>query len=438
LTASAVTAVSAEEVAALLGGGDVRDLARMLGGASRETWSFSYDGRPLVLRRDPPGSPRSGGLPREAALMTAARAAGLPVPEIVAAAADCLVMTRVYGETLARRILRDESYSAARAALTSQCAKTLALLHIGVTPDVAPDLPGETDPVQTLRDALDRIGRPRPALELGLRRLESTRPPARAAVVVHGDFRLGNLVVDPGGLVGVLDWELAHLGDPVEDLGWLCVRSWRFGGPQPVAGVGSREELLSSYEAAGGGRVSLDELAWWELHGTIRWAVICAEQAAAHLSGATRSIELAAIGRRTAEVELDVLELLGPELVAKTIGSQVGAERPTAAGPGGDRPSAAELIEAVDEWVGALDLEGHQAFEARVARGVLRLVGRELELGPGVADAHARRLAELGVADDAMLARQIRAGREGADVVAALVATAVDKVRVADPRQLAR
>ena len=194
--------------------------------------------------------------------------------------------------------------------MTEQCAQALARLHTRVSPGDVPGLPVEGDPLETLRLTLDELGEPHPALELGLLRLGRNRPPAAARTLVHGDFRLGNLMVDANGLVGVLDWELAHVGDPAEDLGWLCVPSWRFGGPHPVAGVGTREELLSAYTAAGGPDVDLETLRWWEACGTLRWGVICVRQAAAHLTGAVRSIELAAIGRRTCEFELDLLELI--------------------------------------------------------------------------------------------------------------------------------
>jgi aminoglycoside phosphotransferase (APT) family kinase protein len=429
--------LSPADVAALLGGGDVRDLARMLGGASRETWSFTYDGRELVLRRDPPGSPRAGGLAREAALINEARAAGVPVPEIIEAAPGHVVMTRLHGETLARRILRDDDYAAARAVLVRQCATALARLHTRVPVEATHGLPRDPDPVASLRNMLDDNGDPYPAFELALARLDRTRPPQRDECVVHGDFRLGNLMVGASGLAGVLDWELAHAGNPVEDLGWLCVRSWRFGGSGPVAGVGTRDELLTAYAEAGGSAPSLDELAWWELYGTVRWGIICRQQAALHLTRAVRSIELAAIGRRTAEVELDALELLAPDVVARTLAQPDSPEPVTTSGLT-DRPTATELIEAVAEWIGGLALDGRQAFEAKVAGRILATLQREFTLGPALAAAHERRLAGLGAADDASLAAQIRHGRDGTDLVEALVTAAIDKLRVADPRQLKR
>jgi aminoglycoside phosphotransferase (APT) family kinase protein len=425
---------------ASLGGllrGEVTGLARMLGGASRETWSFDLDGVPLVLRRDPPGAPRGGAMTREGALLRAAAAAGVPVPNVVAASDDpeplgspYLVMSRLDGETIARRILRDEQYAAARERLTAQLAEAAALLHRGLDVRAVAGLPEDADPLGALRDVLDRFGEPHPALELGFLRLAASRPVPAGSTVVHGDFRLGNVMVDRDGLVGVLDWELAHVGDPAEDLGWLCVRSWRFGSALPVAGVGTRDALLSSYAAAGGFPVDAEMLGWWEAFGTLRWAVICVQQAATHLSGAVRSVELAAIGRRVCEVELDLLDLLvdpgeirpDPQAAPET-------------GPH-DRPTAGELVEAVGEWIGGLQLAGRDAFLARVATRALDVVGRELELGPALAAVHRERLAALGVGSDAELAARIRAGDDRPEVARAVREAVVDKLRVADPRQL--
>lgn len=151
---------------------------------------------------------------------------------------------------------------------------------------------------------------PNATFELGLRWLDAHRPPTRPAALVHGDFRLGNLIVGPDGLRAVLDWELVHLGDPLEDLGWLCTRAWRFGEAPAVGGFGSIEQLLAAYRAGGGGDVDPAALHWWQVYGTLRWGVICIGQAAVHLAGLQRSVELAAIGRRVCENEHDLLLLL--------------------------------------------------------------------------------------------------------------------------------
>ena len=167
------------------------------------------------------------------------------------------------------------------------------------------------DPIGLYTDVLDGLvaagtGSPQPMLELVRRWLIDHRPPPVEPVVVHGDFRLGNLIVGDDGLRAVIDWELAHLGDPMEDLGWLCVKAWRFGQRPPVAGLGRYDELFAAYTAAGGRDVDPDIVRWWEVLGTWKWAIMCIGQASVHLSGAARSHELAAIGRRVCENEHDL------------------------------------------------------------------------------------------------------------------------------------
>jgi len=314
----------AGELAAALGVHEVRDVRRLSGGASRETWAFDAGGRPLILQRARPGGVTSAAMATEAALLRAARAAGVPVPGVVLSGNEAdgdgvdagplgrswMVVERIEGETIPRRILREEEFAPARPLLTAQCGRALAAVHT-IDPAGVPGL-DPTDQFDRFRELLDAMSEPHPAFELGFRQLERNRPPTRADTVVHGDFRNGNLVVGPDGLRAVLDWELAHLGDPLEDLGWLCVRAWRFGAAPRVGGFGDVDELVAAYEAAPGstGAVDRDALAWWEAMGTLKWGVMCMLQAATHLAGTVRSVELAAIGRRVCEVEHDLLLLL--------------------------------------------------------------------------------------------------------------------------------
>ncbi|HEY4332808.1 MAG TPA: phosphotransferase family protein [Ilumatobacteraceae bacterium] len=300
-------------LAEVLSATDITGLRHLSGGASRETWSFDADGRPLILQRQRRGDTRN--MATEASILRAARAAGVPVAALIADSVEApgesnplgagfIVLERVSGETIARKILRDEAFAHARERLTRDCAVALARLHAIPVADV-PTLQS-SDQLQQYREIFDSIGRPHPSFELVFHWLDAHRPQTARRGVVHGDFRLGNLMVDEDGLAAVLDWELAHIGDPMEDLGWLCSKAWRFGQPQPVAGVGSYDELFVAYAAESGVAVDPDTVHWWEVLGTLKWGIICIMQAEAHLSGASRSHELAAIGRRTCETEHDL------------------------------------------------------------------------------------------------------------------------------------
>ena len=297
-------------LAALLGATEVTGLVRLSGGASRETWRFEADGRPLVLQRQRGGDIRDMGI--EAEVVRAAGAVGMPVPTLLASGTGAdnplggsfMVLTAVAGETIARKILRDPEFAEARPVLAAQLGAALAQLH-AVPTDVVPRLV-EADQLQQYRQQLDLLGVPHPTFELAFRWLEQHRPASSPLAVVHGDFRLGNVIVGPDGLRAVIDWELAHLGDPMEDLGWLCVKAWRFGSPLPVAGVGPYEQLFAAYEAAGGAPVDRAAAHWWEVLGTVKWGIMCIGQANTHLAGLARSHELAAIGRRVCENEHDL------------------------------------------------------------------------------------------------------------------------------------
>ena len=440
--------LSSEEVAAALGrrlGGTVRGLRRLSGGASRVTSAFELDtpdgaARPLILQMDRSGSAPQGRVRMEGALLRAAAAAGVPVPAVVAVGegdelgASWLVVERLEGETIPRKILRDDEWAAARAALTAQAGRALAAIHT-IDPASIEGLP-PTDPLGDPLPLLDALGEVRPALELGVRWLAAHRPPEGPRVTVHGDYRFGNFLVGPEGLRGVLDWELAHTGDPAEDIGWLCAPAWRFGGSGEVGGFGALPALLAAYTAAGGEAVTPARVHWWQVYATVKWATICALQASAHLSGATRSVELATIGRRVCESEWDLFGLLGTPPPAPA--GPVAADGPTA--PFG-RPTAAELVEAVGEYLDGVRerSEGGARFEARVARNALGIAERELRLGPAFAAAHAARLAGLGVADDAALAAALRSGALDAEwesIAPVLAASARDQLLVANPSYL--
>jgi aminoglycoside phosphotransferase (APT) family kinase protein len=305
-------------------------LERLPGGASRESWvldATAGEGAPerLVLRRDPPAHHVQTSRRDEFELLREAATAGIPVPRVrwcemdpSVLGAPFFVMDFVAGETLARRLLRDPEYAPARAALPAELARALAAIHAidanaGAVVRLAGSPPGESPALAEL-GRYEQIFRaiapdPHPALELAFRWLARRAPPARAAALVHGDFRIGNVIFGPEGLRAVLDWELAHRGDPMEDVGWLCVRSWRFGvDDKPVGGLCAREEFFAAYERAGG-CVDPEAVRWWEVCGNLKWAVMCIMQAKTFLDGGVRSVELASLGRRVAEMELELLSL---------------------------------------------------------------------------------------------------------------------------------
>jgi aminoglycoside phosphotransferase (APT) family kinase protein len=302
----------------------IEELVRLSGGASREMWSFvvgdDTERRRLVLRRDPPGAPARSDRANEVELLRRAAEAGVPVPRVVwtATAAELgspgFFMDHVDGETIARRILREDAYAGARRVMARQCGEILARIHSipaeGLTGLPRADGPPATAVIEQYRTLLDSFGEPHPTFELALRWLDARRPPSERLTVVHGDFRNGNLIVGPDGVRAVLDWELVHIGDPWEDLAWLCMRSWRFGGPGEVGGFGHREDLYAAYEDVSGVAVDRDAVHWWEVMSNVKWGVMTIGQAFTHLWGHVPSLELAAIGRRTAETEYDVLNLI--------------------------------------------------------------------------------------------------------------------------------
>jgi aminoglycoside phosphotransferase (APT) family kinase protein len=307
----------------------VENLRRLTGGASRETWSLDAtigsDMLPLILQRDSRGGPKQSSRLLEYRLLEAARGAGVIAPEPVYYGDDSLdgeffLVKRVDGETLPRRLLREDAYAATRKVLTSQLGGILAKIH--TIPLDAPgldELPAPPEDASAAAHELERheqifralAPEPHPAFELAFRWLRMHLPPPDdRRTLVHGDYRMGNVLFDDTGAQLILDWELAHVGDPMEDLAWMSVRSWRFGGDKPVGGIGEREEFFAAYEAAGGVKVDPERVRFWEIFGNLRWGIICIGQARTYLDGRSNSVELASIGRRTAETEWELLSLI--------------------------------------------------------------------------------------------------------------------------------
>lgn len=300
----------------------IERLRALTGGASRTTWAFDAvtgrQHRSLILRTGPLDDVHAS-MELEARAQAAAAAAGAPVPHILVADDSVaalgnpfLICDEVKGETIVRRIqrrLEADGGHAHRAELLRQCAGALAAIH-----RADPQIRGlaREDPLARYRERLDAMGDTTATFEWAFRWLEARRPEPSADVLVHGDYRMGNLIVDGCNLAAVLDWELVHRGDPYDDLAWFCIRAWRFGAPagRAAGGLGSVESFLRAYEEASATTVDRVAFHWWLVLATLRWGVICRYQAERHLSGEFRSVELATIGRRVCETEWDLLDLL--------------------------------------------------------------------------------------------------------------------------------
>lgn len=314
----------------------IDSLRLLTGGASRQTWSFDAtvgtETHALVLRGEARKGVSSMANDIEYRILEAAYEAGVPVPKMHALGDDSIgmpffLMERIEGETIARRLLRDDEYATARDVMTGQLGAALAAIHR--IPVDTPGLESLTGPLEGKSPAESELAKfeqtyraitpdPHPAFEIAFRWLSRNVPPAVEPRFVHGDFRIGNVIFGPDGLRAVLDWELAHLGDPLEDLTWVCVRSWRFGSDdKPVGGIGHREDLWHAYEAGGGEPVDPAAARWWEIFGNLRWGIMTIMQARGFLDESMRKnlspgaqLELAAIGRRTAETEWELMNLL--------------------------------------------------------------------------------------------------------------------------------
>jgi aminoglycoside phosphotransferase (APT) family kinase protein len=304
---------------------EVLESARLSAGASAETTVLDVriDGRESrIVLQLLAGRQFGAALGRraQAGIQALAHRHGVPTPEVLLHLLGSVSHPEGFasryhaGETLGARIVRSPSLAAARTALTSQCARALAAIHALPVEEAA----GAGLPRREALSQIDELagihhgyGDSLPVFELAFSWLRRHRPAPRELRVVHGDFRNGNLIVDERGLVAVLDWELAHLGDPMEDLGWICQRAWRFGeGALPVGGFGTREVLFAEYERAAARTVDRDAVRFWEILGTLKWGVICEWFGRQYLDGEVRRIERLAIGRRTSEVELDLLDLI--------------------------------------------------------------------------------------------------------------------------------
>lgn len=392
--------------------GEIAGLRRLSGGASMESWGFSYGEEDFVLRRLPDGLSADDdglrGIPlaTQADIIELARSAGVTAPEVRGrllpedGLGEGFIMTKAEGETLPHKILGNPEFAAAESRLTEQCARELAIIHQIPVQSLPPSLeyfaPAEL--IRLQKDKYDEIGGQIPIFEYAFHWLNRNAPDASDKKLVHGDFRMGNLMIDHRGLSAVLDWELIRLGDPVQDLAYLCTPSWRFGHYEKVAGgFDSADSLLQAYASASGTEVDGDRFRFWLIYSTLWWGVACMVMGQIWRSHGDRSLERTVIGRRVSEVEIDLALLLGeilPEQLCTPLDWSVPDENPITGETG-----YSELLTALAEWnVENVqpNLQGHDKFQSRVAGNALGIAQRQAEWGPGFRDAAHARLAAIG------------------------------------------
>ncbi|MEZ5557883.1 MAG: phosphotransferase family protein [Pseudomonadales bacterium] len=436
---------------------------RLSGGASQETYRITIDtadgARLLCMRRAPGGVTVAAedrinpGLAVEAQLMRCARAAGVPEPEVhyVLEPGDGLgegfVMQWLDGEALGARIVRSPELAALRPKLAYECGQIMARIH-GIdlaAAGLAGKLQSAT-PEQFVRQTWERyqaLETPQPMIDYAARWLLEHLPRNPRQTLVHNDFRNGNFMVDANGVVAVLDWEIAHVGDPMRDLGWICTNSWRFGGDKPVGGFGDYEDLFAGYESVSGTPVDPDHVKFWEVFGSFWWAVGCLGMAEHYRVGPDQTVERPAIGRRSSECQVDCVNLLIPGAVQLVEPEDLTLSQ--------DMPRIDELLVSVRDYLREdvmAATQGRTNFLARVAGNSLDIVLRELAIGPRHRAAELARLRALFAVTtttapgelDALRWRLTRGLRDGsialdrAGLAEHLRATVVNQIAIDQPK----
>lgn len=419
-------------------GGLPANVARLTGGANMESWSFDRDGEGYVLRRAPSADLMAGrayGHDVEASLIRLVREHGVSAPEIVGELADAdglgtgYLMRRIEGSADPRTIL-----TASPPALLDQCARELARIHaipLGRAPEGLPR-PDAAVLVEGLAVRFEDYGGDRPIMALALKWLRDHLPSPGELALLHGDFRMGNLMADVEGLTAVLDWELAHIGDRHQDIAYGCINSWRFGQiDRPAFGLGSLEAFFAAYERESGVPVEPARFRFWLVYSTLWWGLCCLEMADIWRSGRDRSLERAVIGRRASETEVDLLMILEADAPIMER-APVHLPRPPEPRREGE-PSRVELLDALSEWIDhevKPHLKGRDRFQASVAVNALGMLRRE---GPDMTD---RPLADDLLAGRKSLATRGLLAQLRCDVYAKLAADQPKYSALAKAREL--
>ncbi len=404
---------------------EISRLVRLTGGASKETWEFvvsleSGKEKRLILRKDRKGSPKTS-LRLEADIIKAADSNGVPVPDVVYSEdfhpilGSFMITDKIEGETIPKKILKDERFVETRKSLTAQLGKILAGIH-SVNCEKIEAIGNLEDQLKFISELYYGLGYYLAAFDLAINWLtEHKIEDTTDQVLVHGDFRNGNFIVTEDGIVAVLDWEMTHLGDFHEDLGWLCVKAWRFGSDKTVGGFGTVDELIDSYEKLSNRKVNLESLKWWEVLGCLKWGIFCILQTSLFLKNKNRSVELAAIGRRICEQEWDLLSLIQP--MQDNSSKQVHDDFDVGSIlEGKDRteieiPTAVELLEAVEDFITesySKTDDRSVSYYSKVAANLIEILKRELTIGPSIKSSFTSQLNRHGFNSEKDLALSIR------------------------------
>lgn len=430
---------------------------RLSGGASQETYRLTanINGREqlLAMRRAPGGViqervPSHPGLDVEALLMQSAKKAGVPEPEVYHvltpedAIGDGFIMEWLEGEALGARIVRSPEFEEIRPRLAYECGQLLARIHsINLDETGLRDRLWQISPAEFVEQTWERyrlLETPQPMIDYAGRWLMDHLPEGYEPALVHNDFRNGNFMLDPDGIVAVLDWEIAHIGDPMRDLGWICTNSWRFGSNLPVGGFGDYEDLFRGYEEASGQLLDRDRVNFWEVFGSFWWAVGCLGMAEHYRNGPDKTVERPGIARRSSECQVDCVNLLIPgdvELVpAANVFSSI------------DMPSTEELVTSVRDFLlddVMAETSGRSSFLARVASNSLDIVLREFAIGPEHQRLEKERLSNLFDVDADLddlrwrLVNELRSGEmslDNAELQLHLRQTVVNQIAIDQPK----
>ncbi|MFT6432188.1 MAG: aminoglycoside phosphotransferase (APT) family kinase protein [Candidatus Azotimanducaceae bacterium] len=369
---------------------------RLSGGASQETYRIrietSSGDKLLAMRRAAGGvkvEPVAGhpGLDVEALLMKSAHTVDVPVPEVYYVLqdedglGDGFIMSWLEGEALGARINRAPQFEKVRETLAYECGKNIARIHqidlVATGLDKRLEVISPKEFVEQTWNRYIEFNSPHPMIDFTAQWLLQNLPTDQTFCLVHNDFRNGNFMVDEERIIAVLDWELAHIGDPMRDLGWICVNSWRFGGDKSVGGFGEYEDLFRGYEEVSGVKVDPGRVKYWEVFGSFWWAVGCLGMAEHYRTGPDKTVERPGIGRRSSECQIDCVNLLIPGAVKVVKTDETLDDL--------DMPRSDELISSVRDFLrGEVMAEtmGRTNFMARVASNSLDIVLRELVLGP--------------------------------------------------------